>query len=307
MTHRDWFYSALRATLLILLLVVIVNYFNDPLWVSDKENFLNDQQQGFNERQQKTNKIFFTKDKYDSVMVGNSKVTYIDQNHFKKSKLFNYSVSDMRPDEYYDYIEFFKENMGNPKYIILGIDFSSCLKRDTYFQDPEFYFQNTKSPFYQYKQLLSYDTIIYSFRNFLKFFSQKKTVYDRKNVKIKKGFKKEEGSEIDIVNWENEAKKDYELAEYNNNFEANLSKIRSENPKSKIITVFLPDFHPKFLFYIKSKDIYDSCVRDAKRYSDSVYNFMYFNKLTINAANYYDGVHFRADIGKMIMKNIENN
>ena len=59
MTHKDWFYSSLRATLLILLLVVIVNYFNDPLWISDQENFLNDQQQGFNERQQKTNLLYF--------------------------------------------------------------------------------------------------------------------------------------------------------------------------------------------------------------------------------------------------------
>jgi len=89
MPYKDWFYKTLTTLSIILLLVIAVNYLNDPLWVSDRVNFLNKEQQGFNERQQKTNKLFFTEKKYDSVMLGNSKVTYINQNHFKNAKLFN--------------------------------------------------------------------------------------------------------------------------------------------------------------------------------------------------------------------------
>jgi hypothetical protein len=304
MTYKNWLYQTLLSLLLILFLVILINYFNDPLWVSDRDNFFNQKQKGFNERQQKSNKIFFTKEKYDSVMVGNSKVTYINQNQFKSGNLFNYAVSDMRPEEYYDYIEFFKEKNGDPKYIILGIDFSSCLKRNIKIQDPQFYIQNSKSPFYQYKQLLSYNTLIYSLRNLSKNFSSRNNVYDRYNIKIKKNYQIDKNVEINVNNWEKEAKKDYELAKYNPNFEQSLSKIRINNPNSKIISVFLPEFIPKFLFYSKSKKIYDRCIKDAQKNSNFIYNFMYFNKLTTDSKNYYDGSHFRPEIGKIIMDNI---
>lgn len=301
---KKWFYKTLISLLLILFLVILINYFNDPLWVSDRNNFFNQEQQGFNERQQKTNKIFFTKEKYNSVMVGNSKVTYIDQNQFKNGKLFNYAVSDMRPDEYYDYIEFFKEQMGNPKYILLGIDFNSCLKRDIKIVDPNFYIKNTKSQFYQLKQLLSYDSLIYSLRNLLKNFSDKKTIYNRGNIKIKIAYKIDEDLQPNVKYWEEEAEDIYKKAQYNDNFKTNLSKIRQNNPNSKVITIFLPDFFPKFLFYDKSKKFYDKCIKQAEQESDLVYNFMYFNKLTIDPKNYYDGAHFRPKIGKIIMDNI---
>ena len=304
MPYKDWFYKTLTTLSIILLLVIAVNYLNDPLWVSDRVNFLNKEQQGFNERQQKTNKLFFTEKKYDSVMLGNSKVTYINQNHFKNAKLFNYALSDMRVFEFDDYINFFKEKMGQAKYIILGIDFSSCLEREVKIQKPEFYIQNSKSNFYQYKQLLSYDTLLYSFRNFLKIFSSKKTIYDRNNVKIKQNYKMIDDFEIDLKEWEEDAKKDYQLAKYNKNFEKNFSKIRLNNPKSKIITIFLPDFMPKFLFYDKSKAIYNSCVKDAEKYSDLVFNFMKFNKITIDPNNYYYGSHFKPEIGKWIMDSV---
>jgi hypothetical protein len=304
MTYKNWFYKTLISSLLIMFLVIMVNYFNDPLWVSDHNNFFNSQQQGFNERQQKSNKIFFTKEKYDSVMVGNSKATYINQRQFKLGKLFNYAVSDMHPDEYNDYIEFFKEKMGKPKHIILGIDFNSCLKRQNKAQDPNIYIQTSKSHLYRYKQLLSYDTSIYSLRNLLKNFSDRKTIYDRQNIKIKKNYKIDENYEINISAWEDEAKEYYKLSEYNPNFEQNLSKIRLNNPESNIISIFLPDFSPKFLFYSKSKEIYDQCLEDAKKNSNIVYNFMHFNKSTIDIKNYYDFSHFRPEIGKKIMDNI---
>lgn len=304
MTYKSWFYKIIITILIILILIITINYFNDPLWVSDRENFFNKEQQGFSERQQKSNKIFFTKKKYDSIILGNSKVTYIDQNHFLDGKLFNYAVSAMRPSEYNDYIEFFKENHGAAKYILLGIDFNSCLKKEETMLKPEFYIQNSKSDFYQLKQLLSYDSLIYSLRNLWKNFSDKKTIYNRDNVKIKVGYQMSNDFELNVENWEEEAKIAYKLSEYDDNFKQYLSKIRLNNPKTKIITIFLPDFSPKFLFYSKSKKIYDQCLKDARANSDITYNFMHFSKLTINPDNYYDGSHFKAEIGKIIMDNI---
>lgn len=305
MSYKSWFYKILITLSLILISVISINYFNDPLWVSDRENFFNKEQQGFNERQQKSNKIFFTKNKYDSIILGNSKVTYINQNHFLHGKLFNYAVSAMRPSEYNDYIEFFKENHGAAKYILLGIDFSSCLKKEEKMLKPEFYIQNSKSDFYQLKQLLSYDSLIYSLRNLWKNFSDKKTIYNRDNVKIKIGYQMSNNFELNVENWEEEAKNDYKLSEYDDNFRQYLSKIRLNNPNTKIITIFLPDFSPKFLFYSKSKEIYDKCLKDARTNSDMTYNFMHFSKLTINPDNYYDGSHFKVEIGKIIMDNIQ--
>ena len=70
-----------------ILAVVSLNYVIDPLWVFSHSNALNNKQPVFNERQQKTNKLYFGLDnnetqQYDSLMIGSSRGAMFDQNDF---------------------------------------------------------------------------------------------------------------------------------------------------------------------------------------------------------------------------------
>ena len=62
--------------------VVYFNYYIDPLWNFNHKNEWNDFQDGFDERQQKTNYILSHPFQYDSLMIGTSRVTYMNQFEF---------------------------------------------------------------------------------------------------------------------------------------------------------------------------------------------------------------------------------
>lgn len=79
---RIWILQTLLTVIIILISVILLNYLNDPLWVFNHKNHYNKTRLGFNERQQKTNLLYFDQKDYDSILLGNSKVTYINQNKF---------------------------------------------------------------------------------------------------------------------------------------------------------------------------------------------------------------------------------
>jgi hypothetical protein len=306
--HKKWIADILSIAILIVILTVSVNYINDPLWVFSHSNVTNKEQAGFNERQQKTNRLYFSNQKHDSVLLGNSKVTYINQNQFKKGKLFNYAVSAMKPTEYEGYIKFAKEvNGGDLKYIIIGIDFSSCTnqKDKNKNHNPEFYINNTKSKFYQYKTLLSYDSFLYSLRNLIKYFDNKKAVYDRNNIKVKIGYDNiDENFKFDLDSMTEGADEDYKNKTYNSKLINIFKRIKNGNLKSEFIILFLPDLLPKFLLSKNGKKIYDHCLGDASEIFGKIYNFMYFSPINSHPKHYYDGSHFRPYVGKILMDNI---
>ncbi len=308
-----WIKNTLKITLVILSIVIVVNYINDPLWVFNHQNFSNKTQLGFNERQQKTNRIYFDDKNYDSILLGNSKVTYINQNNFKKGRLFNYAVSAMNIDEYDGYIDFFKEvTKKAPKYILLGIDFNSCLKNTKIhsYQAPEFYINNSKSALYKFKHLLSYSTFMHSIRNLTKFLDKKKAIYNNENVKIKVGFKKQhpENYEPNLEKIIKNIKVTYPDAIYNKKLIESFKKIKNNNQASKIIAIFLPDLFPYFTIN-KNRNIYERCLSDATQIfgAKNIFNFMKMDKVTANVNNYYDGSHFRDYIGDLILQKISEN
>ena len=316
---RKWIKQALSTTLAVLFFVITINYINDPLWVFNKENFTNKNRIGFNERQQKSNLIYFSGRDYDSVLVGNSKSTYINQYKFEPGKLFNYSVSAMNIGEYEGYINFFKKTTKNePKYIIFGVDFVTCLGNKTInfnqdeesnsaYQDPKFYTNDTSSKLYKFKHLLSYDTFMYSLRNFAMSLDRKKTLYDQHNVKVKVGFKQSEESNLQekLVEILKNPPTTFENGIYNQNLTNILQKIRKDNPKSKFIVIFLPDFMPVFTIN-NNKPIYNKCVSELTGIfgEKNIFNFMKLNEMTVNSNNYYDGAHFRDYIGDFILDKI---
>ena len=60
----------------------------DPLWSFAYDNKFNTIQKGFNERQQKTNNVYFNGlNEYDRILLGSSRTTFINQNDFQNMKI----------------------------------------------------------------------------------------------------------------------------------------------------------------------------------------------------------------------------
>ena len=76
---KKWIFYTITTLLIALISIAMFNWFVDPMWTFNQSNFLNKYQNDFDERQQKSNLIYFTPFKYDAIMLGSSKITYINQ------------------------------------------------------------------------------------------------------------------------------------------------------------------------------------------------------------------------------------
>ncbi|MDD3023802.1 MAG: hypothetical protein PHE26_07890, partial [Syntrophomonadaceae bacterium] len=145
MSYKKWLITVLCIVILPLLAIAGFNYYIDPLWNFNHANRYNTIQASFDERQQKTNRVTFGKFDYDTLILGSSRVTYISQYDFAGHRAFNYAVSNMLLDEYYDYVEYAKLKNGRDfDYIIIGLDFYNTnrnLQRE--FQEPAYYIKKS--------------------------------------------------------------------------------------------------------------------------------------------------------------------
>lgn len=102
----------------------LLNYFIDPyfLWgISHRYNYL---YRSLDERVEKVNRIYYNERKsYDSVLLGSSQATYVNQNDFANHRLFNFSASSMKPFEYDYYLNLLEQKRHSLKTIYLQIDF----------------------------------------------------------------------------------------------------------------------------------------------------------------------------------------
>ena len=113
MSSKKFLKIVLGLSFFVAILIGGVNYIVDPLWMFDHSNKFNQKQDGFDERQQKTNYIYFkSKGYFDGILLGSSRATFVNQNDFKNMNIFNYSSSSMQPFEYKGYIDFAKKIKG---------------------------------------------------------------------------------------------------------------------------------------------------------------------------------------------------
>ena len=99
-------------------------YYIDPMWTFNHKNAHNDVQTVIDERQQKTNAIHFQPFDYDTLLIGSSRATYINQYDFEGMKVYNYSASNLSVREYEPFLDFATKESNKPfERVILGIDF----------------------------------------------------------------------------------------------------------------------------------------------------------------------------------------
>ncbi len=296
----------------IIFLIFFINYIVDPLWLFQHSNKFNQKQGSYDERQLKTNYLYYNlKDNFDGILLGSSRATYVNQNDFENMNIFNYSSGAMHPYEYKFYIDFAKKIKGKElKYIIIASDFFGTNRTDIKSRiDPKKYIDNTIN-YNRYKLLFSIDTFNKSFKNIRYSFKDRDLYYDRNTVKYHKIIPRDDMIKKHIVS----IKESTNLVSdpnysYDSQYITMLKTIKNENPNTK------------FIIYTSAvtSDLFVSIIKNANRWEEykkwlnelievfgEVNHFMYINSVTKNLDNYYDDNHAYPFALKFIANKLSN-
>lgn len=308
MHGKKWIKIFSIITLITIGIVGSINFIVDPLWNFNHENKLNKIQSLFNERQQKTNHIYFKGlDTYDGILLGSSRTALINQNEFYNMNIYNYAIESMHPFEYKDYLKFAKKIKGKEfKYIIIGADFYGSIQNDKkHFEDPSYYITNTKSVFYRYKMLFSLDAFKQSIKNIQNSLSTlPNKYYTRNNVKVRRkiveaSWKRRKNFKIHLKRHTEVFLKSKRNSEYINI----LKRLKKENPNTKFI-IFTSAITADLLVSIikngKKIEEFENWLKEIIEVFGEVHHFMTINSITTNLQNYPDDDHLYPDIAKFI-------
>jgi len=298
-------------TLSVIFLFALFNYAIDPLWNFSNSNRFNNAQPGFDERQLKTNRAYFGGlEQYDALLLGSSRVTYINQHDFKTMNVFNYSGVSMYPVEYKGWIDQAKKIKGEDfKTVIIGADFwgsnagSFAQHQMNNTPPPSHYLDITESFFYRYKMLFTMDTLDRSIESIEHSSHLGTTDYTRDNVKqtIKvSAQRKQHAVNTQISLYQNRFYgRGYR---YNTEIKKYLEILKKENPNTRFIIFTTPIAADLFKILIQSGNLpdYKRWMAQLVDTFGEVYDFMGVNSITGNPSNYADLHHFYPYIGTLI-------
>ena len=311
MQYKKWVKIYLTITLSAISLFALFNYAIDPLWTFSNSNRFNNRQPGFDERQLKTNRAYFAGlEQYDTLLIGSSRATYINQHDFKTMIVFNYATVAMYPIEYKGWIDLAKQIKGADfKTIIIGVDFwgsndgpfARGQKSTT--PSPESYFKTTESFFYRYKQLFSMATLEKSMDSIRHASNPDATDYTRDNVKTT--IKISPHRKQVAVNFQTGlyANQIYGKAyRYDTQMATHFDLLKKENPHTKFIVFTTPVAGSLFEIIVRSGNLadYKKWLTDLVGTFGEVYDFMGLNSITTYEDHYADLHHFYPYIGTLI-------
>lgn len=312
MKPAHWLWITLGITVVLLLGAAGFNAWIDPLWTFDHAHRFNSIQAGFNERQQKTNHLTFTKQQYRSLVLGSSRVTYIDQHEFGHGPTYNYAVNNMPPYEYADYIDYAVKCNGQEFQVIyIGLDFyctNANLTLPNRFEDPQFYIQTASKFGYRFWNLLSFDALEYSWQNLQ---SSRAGLpinfaYDRHNVKTLQPTTPQEKEQRIAANLEWYGKEAYGGDYQYNDIKAILQSLRDSHPNTRFVVFTTPIAEPLYQEMIKAGRLpdYQRWLRDCTEVFGQVYDFTTPNSVTRNLEFFYDASHVYPAVGTWIAHRI---
>lgn len=292
--------------------VIYHNYLVDPLWNFDHQNEFNTIQIGFDERQQKTNYILNRKFTPRSLMIGSSRVTYMNETEFQKDDVYNYALSDIHIDEYSPYIQFAEEVKKEPfDKIYMELYFGSFNIRNFPFKSPDEYFGISKDPLYRFTSLFSYDTYKraeenkkLSLANYYKGYRS----YSRDNV-VTTSFVNERIDE-QFANFPDTFQRGKETGEYpyNELYKEKLLKLKNDHPQTKFVVFTDPMPTVRLKTMLQDELYWEQFVRWYHEMVDvfgEVYSFQLNNKYTSDNSYWFDAFHFYPSFGNVMVEQLE--
>lgn len=289
------------------------NYKVDPLWNFKHKIDFNTIQIGFDERQQKTNYIINRNFAPHSLMIGSSRVTYMNETQFQKEDVYNYALSDIHIDEYSPYINFAQKIKKSPfDKIYMELYFGSFNMRNFNLKKPEEYFKTSENPMYRYTSLFSYDTFKRAVENkklSLANFYEGYRSYGRDNV-VRTSFVNKEMDEL-ISEFPNYFQREKITGNYpyNKLYKDKLLKLKTDHPKSEFV-VFTDPMPAIRLKTMLQDDLYwEQFVRWYNELIDvfgKVYSFQLINNYTSDNSFWFDYFHFYPSFGNVMVNQLES-
>ncbi len=309
--YKNWIITVLLIIMLPLFCIASINYYIDPLWNFAHSNQYNSIQIAFDERQQKSGHLAYNRRPYDALIMGSSRVTYINQADFVGYNAYNYAFNNMLLSEYLEYADYAREQNGKDfDHIILGLDFFAANENVKYlnqFEPPEYYIEMVEAIGYRYKTLLSLDVLAYSRENYdlASEHVLQQFTYDRNNVKRLDHISDEEQQALIYNNLDWYGKQVYTGYKYGPVRET-LQQLRNEHPQTRFIVFTTPVSAPLYELMME-KGLYPeyaAWLSDCVEVFDEVYNFMGVNSITSDLDNYYDASHYYPEIGTLIAQRV---
>lgn len=301
LSYRKFISSVLFVFLTIGFIIGGINWGMDPLRMFGHSHALNNKQVDFDERQQKTNFLYFVNRDYDSILLGSSRSTYIDQNLFGSEKVFNYAANNMNPYEYTLFIDNFIKITGHaPKKIYIGMDFFGT----NIYRNPvptRNFLANTISSNYRFKKLLSIKLFQYSIKNIKQNIKETKPYYTRQNVKsIPQTYldRAEEQMKVTSVS--------FEKYKYDENISQAFKQLKEKYKDSEFVIFTTPIYYKRLENHEMSglHEYYVRWLNELVQVFGEVNHFMYYNEFTAKKNNYFDASHFKPSSAHLLTTSI---
>lgn len=309
---RKWVLSVVGAIILIQSLIVGINVFFDPLWCFEHPLSWNILCEGFDERQQKTDKIVFLPFSYDTLLLGSSRVTYMQPPTGEEARTFNYSVSSMKPREYTPYLNFATSRLGHPfRRVFLGLDFfgtNALLRSRDTFSSPETYFARAQSPFFRWRMATGIDALRHSLDAAALSFGWKNPDGDyRQKDGVRLFLSSDAGTRHRAIR--------NQIADYRHVL---YGTYRYESARTIYQTMLREHATTQFLVFTTPESVpllrvlveegrledYERWLRELVEVFGTVWNFMYANSISANLENYKDAHHFSPEVGRFILQRV---
>lgn len=315
MAYRQWVRRFIAMVLGVITLFALFNYTIDPLWTFCHSNRFNNAQPGFNERQLKTNRAYFCGlEQYDALLLGSSRVTYINQHDFEGMNVFNYAAVSTYPVEYKGWLDVAKKiKQGAFKTVIIGVDFfgsgdgAFCKHQMKTTPPASHYFGTTTSFLYRYKMLFSMDTLNRSLESIEHSRHLGTIDYTRDNVKQTIHIDQKRAQRVRQQQRQIYINAFYGKAyHYDRKLKSYFKTLIEENPQTRFVIFTTPISAELFSLLVKEGNL-----PDYKRWMHmlvdtfgEVYDFMGVNTITKDLNNYADLHHFYPNIGTLIADRI---
>ena len=137
----------------------------DPLWISPADLGIAHYYCVKDERQNKTDKIAFGRESYDTLLLGSSRANNdVDFSRYGM-RVYTYALSGLFPQEYQGYVDFFARMKGTPRTVLLAVDFyGAALPTDETLLDrpPEDYVRRVEAFDFRFGTIFSWNVLDYA-------------------------------------------------------------------------------------------------------------------------------------------------
>jgi len=163
--YRPFLTNFLATTALILLTVLGINSYIDPLW-HFRGNLSTGINYAFSERDSKLNLFLRSPGQYDCIMFGSSATVIIDTDRIKGHHCFNFSFKGGGVRDFIDYAKYFKHIGFTPTLVLVSVDLYALQLKNLESYAPE-YIKTLQPPPSAVESYLSWDALDFSFRTVL--------------------------------------------------------------------------------------------------------------------------------------------